>query len=220
MHPADVRSLEPITVWGVGTPRTLRVHWALQELGCRYRTHPITPRSEAARHADYVALNPAGKLPTLVDGGYVLTESGAIVGYLLRRYGAAGDLLPPTEPRALGRYEEWVSLALMELDAAAMYVMRRHLDLADLHGAAPVAVEAAAAHAERVLDGAAARLGAGPYLLGSRFSGADILFSTSVANLLMRGVDLPPPIAAYLRRTTARPAYRLAIEVNGSSSGH
>lgn len=210
----DLAAGERLTVWGVGTPRTLRVHWALQELALRYETRPVTPRSATARSAGYRAMNPTGKVPLLVDGAYTLTESGAIVGYLLRRYGAPRGLQPPTESRALGSYDEWASIALMELDAAAMYVLRRHLDLSMLHGTSPVAVAAARAYAVRVLESAAQRLGRGPHLLGTAFSGVDILFTTCLDPIRARGVVLPPTVADYHLRTTARPAYARAVMAN------
>lgn len=210
-HDPPVSSL---TVWGVGTPRTLRVHWALQELGCRYVTQPVPPRSAVASSALYRAVNPSGKVPALVDGDFVLTESGAIVNYLLRRFGREAGLQPPTDPRSLGRYEEWASLALMELDAASLYVMRRHVDLSAVYGAAPVAVEAARAYARRAIDAVTERLGANEYALGIAFSGADILAATSLEALQARGVVLPAELAGYLARVTGREAYKVAVGVN------
>lgn len=203
-----------LTVWGVGTPRTLRVHWALQELGCPYVTRPVLPRSEEAGSSAYRALNPSCKVPALVDGDYVLTESGAIVNYLLRRFGREAGLELPVEPKRLGRYEEWASLALMELDAASLYVIRRHVDLSAVYGVAPVAVEAALQYAQRAIETLAQRLGADDYAMGASFSGADILVTTSLEALLARGVVLPPAVNEYRMRVTARRTYRLALGAN------
>lgn len=203
-----------LTVWGVGTPRTLRVHWALQELGCRYLTQPVLPRSEEAGSAAYRAVNPSCKVPALIDGDYVLTESGAIVNYLLRRFGREAGLEPPVEPKRLGRYEEWASLALMELDAASLYVMRRHVDLSAVYGVAPVAVEAALQYAQRAIEALAQRLGADDYAMGASFSGADILVATSLEALRARGAVLPAAVDQYRVRVTARRTYQLALGAN------
>ncbi len=203
-----------LTVWGVGTPRTLRVHWTLLELGCPYVTRPVLPRSEEAGSSAYRALSPSCKVPALVDGDYVLTESGAIVNYLLRRFGQETGLELPVEPKRLGRYEEWASLALMELDAASQYVMRRHEDLSAVYGEAPVAVEAARQYAQRAIETLAQRLGADDYAMGASFSGADILVMTSLEALRARGVVLPAAVDAYRMRVTARRTYQLALGAN------
>jgi glutathione S-transferase len=208
------RTPPSLTVWGIGTPRTLRVHWALQELSCRYVTQPVLPRSEAARSAAYLAINPTGKVPSLVDGAYTLTESGPIVNYLMRRFGAAAGLQLPTNARQLGRYEEWASLSLMELDAAALYVMRRHVDLSHHYGPAAAAVEAAHAYARRVVATVARRLGTSHYTLGAAFSGADILLATSLGALHARGVALPATLTDFQQRLTSRRAYKLALDAN------
>lgn len=203
-----------LTMWGVGTPRTLRVHWALQELGCRYVTQSVLPRSDVASSPAYLTVNPSGKVPALVDGDYVLTESGAIVNYLLRRFGQEAGLGPPADPRRLGRYEEWASLALMELDAASLYVMRRHVDLSAVYGVAPVAVEAARQYAQRAIEVVTQRLGADDYAMGASFSGADIFIATSLEALQTRGVVLHAAVAEYRMRVTARRAYALAQRAN------
>lgn len=204
-----------ITVWGVGTPRTLRVYWALEELGCAYRVRALAPRSADTRGAAYASLNPSGKIPTLVDGGFVLSESGAIVNYLLSRDGGDPGLRPPADPRTRARYDEWSNIASMELDAASTYVMRRHLDLPQVYGAAPEAVAAAGAYCEAALRAAAQRLGSGDWVLDERFSGADILLATSLVTVARRGLARPPPLDAYLLRATARPAFGRSREVNG-----
>ena len=54
-----------LEVWGVGTTRTLRVHWMLHELGIDYETHRIQSRTGETQTAEYLALNPKGKIPTL-----------------------------------------------------------------------------------------------------------------------------------------------------------
>mgnify|MGYP001826348889 FL=1 len=66
-------------VHGIGTTRTLRAHWALHELGLDYQTEPVLSRSGQTETAEYRRLDPRGKIPVLDDGGFIVTESAAIV---------------------------------------------------------------------------------------------------------------------------------------------
>jgi glutathione S-transferase len=60
--------------WGIGTPRSLRAHWAWREPGLNYDGEPVMPRSEATRSGECTALNASRKIPTLSDGTLVLSE--------------------------------------------------------------------------------------------------------------------------------------------------
>jgi glutathione S-transferase len=115
-----------ITVWGSGTSRALRVLWALHELGLDYEHQPIGPRTGETLTDDYGHLNAKRKIPTLVDGDRVLTESGAIVNYLFAAYGADANVFVPANPFEQAVSDEWCYFALMELDGHCLYVIRRH----------------------------------------------------------------------------------------------
>ncbi len=206
--------MSAITVWGVGTPRTMRVHWALHELGMPYAIERILPRSPAARSDHYGHLNPTRKIPTLVDGDFVLAESGAIVNHLLRTYGEPRGLQPPKNASLLARYEEWCFFALMELDATTEYVIRRHQDLHEIFGEATTAITAARTYWAQVLKAAEQRLGPGPFAMGPEFSGADIVLVTCLDCAVRRQVDVPALLLAYLERLRTRDAYRAALAVN------
>ena len=135
-----------ITLWGVGTGRTLRAHWALTELDVKYRTRRIGPRTGETQSAAFRALSVKEKVPVLVDGDTVLTESAAIVTWLGEKH---GGLTPAAGSGERLRYYEWLSFILMELDAHTLYVMRKHGDLRRIYGAAPAAVAAAKAGFEK-----------------------------------------------------------------------
>jgi Glutathione S-transferase, N-terminal domain len=130
-------------VWGVGTPRTLRAHWSMHELGLDYERRPIGSRNGGNLTPEYTRLNPSQKIPTLQDGDLVVSESAAIVNYLTTCYGAAKNLQPPAEPGERARYDVWCFFCMMELDADTMYIIRRHGDLHAIYGEAPNAVKAA-----------------------------------------------------------------------------
>ena len=205
-------------VWGVGTSRTLRAHWMLSELELPYERRPITSRSGETQTPDYTRLNPSQKIPTLQDGDFVLSESAAIVNYLATNYGAARKLCPPVSPRERARYDQWCFFVMMELDANTLYVIRKHEDLHKLYGEAPNALQAARDGFSRQARAAELRLAAsGPYVLGERFSGADILLTTCLSGAIRRNIELPEALRDYLQRTTSRAAYQRAIQMNQRS---
>lgn len=202
-------------LWGVGTSRTLRALWILQELDLPYEHRRITSRSGETLTPEYTRLNPSQKIPALQEGEFVLAESAAIVNYLATAHGAAHGLCPPTAPRERARYDQWCFFAMMELDANTLYVIRKHEDLHQLYGEAPNALQAARDGFARQALAAAQRLAqSGPYVLGGTFSGADILFTTCLNGALRRGIELPQALQAYLARVTARSAYQRALQLN------
>jgi len=202
-------------LWGAGTPRTMRAHWMLRELDLPYESRPISSRSAETSTTDYIRLNPCQKIPTLVDGNFVLSESAAIVTYLGAAYGAAKNLAPPTQTEERARYDQWCFFSMMELDANTLYIIRRHEDLSSIYGEAPNAVQAARECFARQARAAAARLNeTGPFVLGDRFTGADILLTTCLTGALRRRIEIPQVLHDYVKRTTAREAYGQALQAN------
>jgi glutathione S-transferase len=205
-------------LWGVGTSRTLRALWMLQELELPYEHRRITSRSGETLTPEYTRLNPSQKIPALQEGDFVLAESAAIVNYLATAYGAAKQLCPPSEPRLRARYDQWCFFAMMELDANTLYVIRKHEDLPQFYGEAPHALQAARDGFVRQAHAAEQRLTReGPYVLGEVFSGADILLTTCLTGALRRNIVLPDALQAYLQRVSARPAYQRALQLNQRS---
>ncbi len=200
-----------ITVWGAGTSRTMRAHWALAEIGLDYETKPIGSRTGETQSPAFRALSVKEKIPVLVDGDLVLTESAAIVAYLADRYGAA---LLPSGVEARARYQEWQSFILMEFDAHTLYVMRKHGDLKHIYGDAPAAMDAARAGFDKQLRWALPRLESNAYLVGDAFSGVDILMTTCLDWAVAYGFSLPGAALAYAARQHARRAFQQAREAN------
>ena len=200
-----------ITVWGAGTGRTIRVHWALAELGVAYATKPIGPRTGETQSPEFRNLTLKEKIPVLVDGDLVLTESAAIVTYLGDRH---GGLTPAVGTTDRARYDEWLSFILMELDAHTLYVMRKHGDLAYLYGEAPAAMAAARAGFEKQLRWALPRFEAAEYLVGDAFTGVDIVMTSCLDWAANYGFDLPATADAYRDRQHKRPAFAVARAAN------
>ncbi len=204
-----------LTLWGAGTSRTIRAHWAMHELGLAYRCEPIQSRSGETQEPRYTAINPRQKIPALVDGDFVITESAAILAYLSTTYGTETNALVPTDTRQRARYDEWASFILMELDATSMYVVRRHHGLPEIYGSAPVAVDTAFAYFQRQVGRVAATLDDGrDWLMGDRFTGVDMLMTTCLTWATRLDQPLPDTLARLRDRATARPAYQAASAAN------
>ncbi len=204
-----------LILWGVATSRTLRVHWALAELDLPYERRPIRPRTGETKTEEFTRLTARQKIPLLQDGDLVLTESAAIVAYLSDRYGNERNRLYPADPIERAGCLEWNFFVISELDAASLYVIRRHDALKHIYGHAPVANEAAAEYFTAQMRSVDRALGDGRrFIGGDRFSSADILLSTCLAWAVDYGVPISQAAHDYNARVTARPSYARATEQN------
>jgi glutathione S-transferase len=204
-----------LILWGVGTSRTIRAHWALHELGLTYERRPIQPRTGETQTAEFTALSARQKIPLLQDNEFVITESAAIVTYLSDAYGQPHNRLLPDDARERARCLEWCFFVISELDATSLYVMRRHGDLRHIYGEAPLANEAAARYFQMQMRTVERALSDGrPFALGNNFSAADLLLSTCVTWAVRYGVAVTDEVAGYNARVTAREAYARAVESN------
>src|ERR1700676_4180006 len=90
-------------LWGIGTSRTIRAHWAMHEFELEYERRPIQPRTGETQTAEFTALSARQKIPLLQDNGFVITESAAIVTYLSDAYGQPHNRLLPEDVRQRAR---------------------------------------------------------------------------------------------------------------------
>ncbi len=204
-----------LILWGAGTPRTLRTHWVLHELGLEYEKHPIGSRTGETQTPEFKRLNSREKIPVLQDGDLVLAESAAIVTYLAEKYGQSTGLIPPAGSPERAKYYEWCFFTMTELDAHTLYVIRRHTGLREFYGEAPNAVRAAQEGFQKQVRVADQRLAIKrPFILGDTFTGADILLTTCLTWADRFELALTERLREYMRRTTLRDAYRLAFAAN------
>ena len=202
-------------LWGVGTPRTMRPHWALHELSLPYQTEAIGARTGETQTATFTALNPRQKIPLLQDGDFTITESPAIVAYLAEVYICGDVQLLPTRQRERARCLEWSTFIAMELDATSLYVVRRHSLLKHIYGEAPVAVENAKSYFFRQLGHVDQVLRAdGPFIMGEEFTTADILLTTCLTWATAPDAPVYDSCRAYHERITIRDAYTAAAKAN------
>jgi glutathione S-transferase len=206
-----------LTLWGVGTSRTIRAHWALHELNLPYRVKPIGPRTGETKTPEYTALNPRQKIPLLQDGDFCIGESAAIVAYLSRTYSSPECSLIPETQRDYAAWLEWCFFIVTELDSTSLYVMRRHSAnaLGPIYGIAPDVVAKAGEYFREQLRHVEAALADGrTYLMGDQFTSADILLTTCLDWAIGYGVGICDNAHPYLERIQKRQAYKQANVAN------
>jgi glutathione S-transferase len=203
-----------LRIYGIARTRAFRALWAAMELGIDYEHDPVEIGDAGARAPEFLAINPNGRLPVIVDDGFVLFESLAITLYLAKKH-SPGRLYPGTlegEARAW----QWSFWAVTEVD--------RGVNIWSLHAVRLPPPERDAGKREealkvlaapfRVLDAA---LAAQPYLLGRDFTVADL----NVAAVISRAVDMDlgavPHLQAWLKRCLERPAAIEALALKGAA---
>ena len=202
-------------LWGVGTSRTIRAHWALIELNLSYKTEIIRTRTTDTETAAFKSVNPRQKIPVLQDGTLTMGESAAIVTYLAESYSTEQVNLIPDNPKARAKYFEWMSFICMELDATSLYVLRRHWSLPEIYGDSPVANKASEEYFNRMITAAdKLKNPKQKYLLETGFSGVDILMTTTLKWALDYNQKIPNDFLEYLDQMGNRSGYIAAIEAN------
>jgi glutathione S-transferase len=101
-------------LYGFGPTRSLRALWGLRELDTDFEFVPINLLAGEQQHPDFLRINPAGKVPVLVDGDLVITESAAIVLYLAEKY--PEKKLLPADLKDRAQVYRWVMFAVTELE--------------------------------------------------------------------------------------------------------
>tara|TARA_A100001035_G_C27764860_1_gene493102 strand:+ start:792 stop:1427 length:636 start_codon:yes stop_codon:yes gene_type:complete len=202
-------------LWGVGTSRTIRAHWALIELKLSYKTEIIRTRTPDTETAAFKSVNPRQKIPVLQDGTLTMGESAAIVTYLAESYSTEQVSLIPDNPKARAKYFEWMSFICMELDATSLYVLRRHWSLPEIYGDSPVANKASEEYFNRMITAAdKLKNPKQKYLLETGFSGVDILMTTTLKWAIDYNQKIPNDFMEYLDHMVNRPGYIAALEAN------
>ena len=202
-------------LWGVGTSRTIRAHWALIELNLLYKTEIIRTRTTDTETAAFKSVNPRQKIPVLQDGTLTMGESAAIVTYLAESYSTEQVNLIPDNPKARAKYFEWMSFICMELDATSLYVLRRHWSLPEIYGDSPVANKASEEYFNRMITAAdKLKNPKQKYLLETGFSGVDILMTTTLKWAIDYNQKIPNDFMEYLDHMVNRPGYIAALEAN------
>jgi glutathione S-transferase len=190
--------------------RAVRVRWLLEELGL---PHELA-RVEFNRPSHTFAQStPLGKLPVIEDGDTTIGESGAIVEYILERYGN-GRLAPAVGSPLRGEFLQWVHFA--ESTAfPPVGVIVWHTLYEQNADRFPEVIQSARGRALEAFGFVDRRLEGRDHLLGAEFSAADIMMGFTLFAARALGVldDRYPNVSRYLARLEARPAFRTAAEL-------
>ena len=203
-----------ITVCHLTRSRSERIVWLLEELGQPYELEVFPREATGAAPASMRDIHAIGKAPIIRDGDIVLAESGAIVEYIVRRYGKGRLDVPPESPD-YPRHVYWMHFA----EGSLMSLMLIVLVLSRVPEAAQSPVRARQLdRLARMLQFVDGELAARRYFVGDEFTAADVMMVfpfTTMRRFL--DYDLSPyaGINAYLERIAARPAYRAAMQRAG-----
>jgi glutathione S-transferase len=202
-----------ITVHHLNNSRSQRILWLLEELELPYEI-AWHKRDATTRLAppELTAVHPLGKSPVIADDGTVVIESGAIIEYVVRRYGN-GRLLPAPGSAADVAHLQWMHYA----EGSAMLPLMLALYVGRLGEAGAPLRPRIDSEIANHLGYMEASLGDRPYFLGDALMAADVQLSFVVEAAEARGRLAPyPRLAAYGKRLAARPAYVRAVERGGA----
>lgn len=198
-----------ITVFGEG--RGFRVIWMLEELGLPYEMKPVDLLGDAPLDPEFLAANPAGFIPTLVDGEITMVESIAILEYLAARYGPT-PLVPAVSDAAFPAYQQFLHLGEAGLAGpinaiVATFILAPETERENY----------TTRWAQKIFEGRRGlverRLARSRYLAGETFTAADISVTYALQFARRTGnAVLTEAEQAYLARTTGREAYARAMD--------
>ncbi|HZH08265.1 MAG TPA: glutathione S-transferase family protein [Lautropia sp.] len=182
--------------------RAAIAHWMLEEVGADYEIRHIDFEKGDNRTPEFLAINPMGKIPTIVVGGTVITEAPAIIAWLADAYPAA-DLAPPVGSRERGTYYRWLFFGGSCIEPAISDQMFKR----------PAPERSGAlgwgsyADVIRTIETA---LRPGPYLLGEKFCAADVYIGAELSWAGQFGapqINESQVIKEYVERCRKRPAF-------------
>ncbi len=193
-----------LTIYGLATSRAARTLWMCKEHNIPYEQVSVNHRTGETRSPEHLKRNPNGHVPVIKDGDFVMWESLAINIYLANKY--PGPLTPKTlEEQA--RTVQWTVWAHTEMEPNSTAILLNTLLLPE-DKRDPAAAERGRQGVKGPLGVLEAELANKDYLLGDRFTVADLNVASLASSLIRVKYDLAPwpKVAAYLERCNARPA--------------
>jgi glutathione S-transferase len=197
-----MNSNRQVTLFHAPNTRSSGALMLLEELGAEYRLHVLNMKAGEQRSAEYLAVNPMGKVPAIKHGEALITEQVAVYLYLADLYGETG-LAPPIGDPLRGPYLRWMVYYGSCFEPAVV-------DRAQKNQPAPASISPYGDY-DTMLKTLTDQLGTGPYLLSEKFTAADVLWGSALTWTTTFGiVPRLPVIQAYIDRINARPAVKRA----------
>lgn len=189
-----------VTLYHSPWTRATGVRILLEELGAPYDLHVLNRQKGENRDPDFLAINPLGKVPAIEHDGVVVTEQVAIYIYLADAFAERG-LAPAIADRLRGPYLRWLAFYGSSFEPA---LVDKHLQ----REPGPASMSPYGTY-EGVIDLVAAQLATGPFLLGERFTAADVLWGTALSwTMQFELVPQRPEFSNYVNRINSRPSVR------------
>jgi glutathione S-transferase len=200
-----------ITIYHAPRTRSIRVIWLCEELGLEYEVVDVDFSVAYRASPAWRQMHPAGKVPVMRDGDLQMFESGAMVQYLLDRYGQ-GRLMPVTGSHEHALFLQWCWFAEATFARPLGEIVNHRRAFTEAQQSA-AAIDEMQARARLCMDTLEQALADRPYLLGEEFSAADIMtgYSLMLAEWLLP-TPFSPQLADYWQRLCARPAYQAAAQ--------
>jgi glutathione S-transferase len=192
-----------LTLYHASPSRSSVTLWMLEELGEPYDIHMLDLTKGENREAQYLAINPMGKVPALRDGDTVITESAAICTYLADEFPKAKLNVPVGSPQR-GVYLKWLFFGPSCVEPAVV------------DRAAPRKEEARRGMLgygdfDTTMNTVAAAVAKGPWLIGEQFTAADVVVGAGIRwGMMFKMIPERPEFLAYVQRISARPAAQRA----------
>lgn len=195
-----------VTLHHAPQSRSAGALFLMEELGAGYELHVLNLKKGEQRQADYLAINPMGKVPALSHDGELITEQGAIYIYMGDLYADKG-LAPQMGEPLRGAYLRWLVFYGSAFEPAVVdKALKRE-------PGSPSTVPYG--DYDTMFATLSAQLAKGPYLLGERFTVADVLWGAALNWTTRFGiVEATPVIRAYIDRVIARPAFARAAAID------
>ena len=192
-----------LTLYHIAPSRSSVVLWMLEEIGEAYDIHLLSMNKGTNREPEYLAINPMGKVPALKHGNTIITECAAICTYLADAFPKAGLNVPIDHPQR-GPYLKWLFFAPGVLEMAVM------------DRAFPRAAEARRAALgygdfDTTMDVLAKAVTPGPFLLGDKFTAADVVIGSNLRwGTMFKMIPERKEFSDYVARFVDRPAAKRA----------
>jgi glutathione S-transferase len=192
---------DEITFYYNPMSRSRVVHWMLEEVGAPYRVELLSFEKGEHKRPEYLSINPMGKVPAIVHRGVVVTESAAICTYLADAFPAA-KLAPAFDDPARGTYLRWMFFGAGCVEPA----------LVDKMFSRPAPTRPSSfgyGTYDDTMNTLEKAVTPGPYLLGERFSAADLYVGSQIGwGFMTKAIEGRPALQAYVARHAERPAYQ------------
>lgn len=196
-----------LTLYHGAPSRSSIVRWMLEELGEPYDLHLLTLLKGEQRQADYLKINPMGKVPALKHGDVIVTESAAICTYLADEFPDAKLNVPIGDPRR-GPYLKWlffapgcIEPAMIDRSAPRKEEVRRGM--------------LGYGNFDLVMGVTAKAVEPGPYLLGEHFTAADVVVGSTLRwGMMFKILPERPEFVAYVERLAQRPAMQRTLALD------